>query len=273
MLISLFKSGSLALLLSGIIALFGDWGQVSHADLVLQRHPGSDSLCPLERLVLAYPEHLAGFEENVLIWKDSTRMIFDDSIPVKDWYTLNNFPDLEDQFRFPYMRGMEFDTPSFRFSPGTIRYEPFFKKMYGGDKDAVEKNLASVVWLPNTAQKNLKVTTVNDLHLRVQAISDELEARPALRKFFDNPAGVYNWRVIKGTTQLSMHSFGIAFDINAKQAHFWRWEDYPNDSNLVYKNKIPLEIVEVFEKYGFIWGGKWYRYDTMHFEYRPEFLL
>jgi hypothetical protein len=31
--------------------------------------------------------------------------------------------------------------------------------------------------------------------------------------------------------------------------------------------------VEIFEKHGFIWGGRWYHYDTMHFEYRPEILL
>jgi type I restriction enzyme R subunit len=24
--------------------------------------------------------------------------------------------------------------------------------------------------------------------------------------------------------------------------------------------------VQIFEKRGFIWGGKWYHYDTMHFE-------
>jgi hypothetical protein len=30
--------------------------------------------------------------------------------------------------------------------------------------------------------------------------------------------------------------------------------------------------VEVFERHGFIWGGKWNHYDTMHFEYRPELL-
>jgi hypothetical protein len=24
--------------------------------------------------------------------------------------------------------------------------------------------------------------------------------------------------------------------------------------------------------HGFIWGGYWYHYDTMHFEYRPELL-
>ena len=26
------------------------------------------------------------------------------------------------------------------------------------------------------------------------------------------------------------------------------------------------------EAEGFIWGGRWYHYDTMHFEYRPELL-
>jgi peptidoglycan LD-endopeptidase CwlK len=30
--------------------------------------------------------------------------------------------------------------------------------------------------------------------------------------------------------------------------------------------------VRVFEKHGFIWGGRWYHYDTMHFEYRPELI-
>ena len=33
---------------------------------------------------------------------------------------------------------------------------------------------------------------------------------------------------------------------------------------------IPVEIVEPVEAEGFSWGGKWYHYDTMHFEYRPE---
>jgi hypothetical protein len=41
----------------------------------------------------------------------------------------------------------------------------------------------------------------------------------------------------------------------------------------IQENRIPWEIVEVFEKHGFISGGKWYHYDTMHFEYRPELLL
>ena len=35
----------------------------------------------------------------------------------------------------------------------------------------------------------------------------------------------------------------------------------------------PKEVVKVFEKYGFIWGGKWHNYDTIHFEYRPELII
>jgi hypothetical protein len=34
-----------------------------------------------------------------------------------------------------------------------------------------------------------------------------------------------------------------------------------------------LELVLIFEKHSFVWGGKWCYYDTTHFEYRPEMLL
>jgi hypothetical protein len=33
-----------------------------------------------------------------------------------------------------------------------------------------------------------------------------------------------------------------------------------------------MEIVAIFERHGFIWGGRWSHFDTMHFEYRPELL-
>jgi hypothetical protein len=40
-----------------------------------------------------------------------------------------------------------------------------------------------------------------------------------------------------------------------------------------YRNRFPYEIVAIFERHGFIWGGKWGHFDTMHFEYRPELLI
>ena len=64
----------------------------------------------------------------------------------------------------------------------------------------------------------------------------------------------------------------MTIDINVAQSDYWR--NFKPDSKGVYsyRNRIPWKIVEIFEKYGFIWGGKWYHFDTMHFEYRPELL-
>ena len=101
---------------------------------------------------------------------------------------------------------------------------------------------------------------------------------PVYAIFLHNPGGTYSWRVIAHTIRLSNHSFGMALDINASQTQYWQWDlEQENrivskDAALTYRNTVPWQIVEIFEKYGFIWGGKWYHYDTMHFEYRPELM-
>ena len=82
----------------------------------------------------------------------------------------------------------------------------------------------------------------------------------------------YNCRAIAGTARPSAHGHGIAIDINVAWSNYWRYRR-TEAGEYSYENRIPWEIVEVFEKHGFIWGGKWYHYDTMHFEYRPELLL
>jgi hypothetical protein len=64
----------------------------------------------------------------------------------------------------------------------------------------------------------------------------------------------------------------MAVDIAVRRAHYWRWSRPDGSGAYPYQNAIPFEIVRIFEKHGFIWGGKWYHYDTMHFEYRPELL-
>ena len=65
----------------------------------------------------------------------------------------------------------------------------------------------------------------------------------------------------------------MTLDINTKYSNYWQWDCKCKNENtqLIYKNRIPKKLVMIFEKYGFIWGGNWYHYDTMHFEYRPEF--
>ena len=58
-------------------------------------------------------------------------------------------------------------------------------------------------------------------------------------------------------------------------SNYWQWDCKCTSEkvDLSHKNKIPQGIIDIFEKHGFIWGGKWYHYDTMHFEYRPELLF
>ena len=88
-----------------------------------------------------------------------------------------------------------------------------------------------------------------------------------LKRYAYPPAGTYNCRTVADTGQPSMHSWGSAIDINTAHADYWQWH-----SSGGYINRIPAEIVAIFERHGFIWGGKWAHYDTMHFEYRPELL-
>lgn len=224
--------------------------------------------------VKAYPDQIVRISKNQMIWKDSTIMRFDDG-QKKTFAELLLNADLEDQLTQKYPRTPQTKSPALNDDPGRFRYEPFFRKMYGATEAEVRTNLVEIVWLPKTLKKKLLVSKINDVHKHFQAVSDELERHPELMKYVNNPAGTFSWRVISGTNRLSMHSYGIAIDINLNLSHYWQWDCRCKDENtpLVYKNLIAAQVVEIFEKHGFIWGGKWYHYDTMHFEYRPELLL
>jgi hypothetical protein len=98
----------------------------------------------------------------------------------------------------------------------------------------------------------------------------DLEKLPAgMTQYLVPSAGTYNCRPIANTNRLSVHAFGAAIDINTQFSDYWEWSKGPGGSSK-WRNRIPGEIGEVFERHGFIWGAKWYHFDTMHFEYRPE---
>jgi hypothetical protein len=90
-----------------------------------------------------------------------------------------------------------------------------------------------------------------------------------LAEYAKNLGGTLNWRNVAGTQRLSNHSFAGAIDLNLDKSTYWRWQPaakLPTFSRLSF----PQPIIETFERHGFIWGGKWYHYDTMHFEYRTR---
>lgn len=106
----------------------------------------------------------------------------------------------------------------------------------------------------------------------VQAIFDEIYALDL--KFPIKDLRGYGYRKVGGvglsnSTLMSMHSFGIAIDINPG--------DYDNDYFLGAGNDlrdksnpycIPDEVIDIFAKYGWFWGGNFsICADTMHFQY------
>ncbi len=220
-------------------------------------------------LLQAYPGSLCAGDQHALMWCDGTRMSWDDGRQ-KSFDEKLRDPDLEDQLSLPYTPGR---TAEPRTDPGRIRYQPFFEKMYGASPAAVRARLKPVIWLPGVADRRIRITSINGVDRRLQQISAEILQlpQPIVAKMA-RVSGTFNWRKIKGTERLSPHSFGIAIDLGGRLGDYWRWDRPGPDGRLRYRNRIPLEVVEVFERHGFIWGGKWYHYDTMHFEYRPELL-
>jgi hypothetical protein len=229
----------------------------------------------MDRLVAAYPDFLSGHDENNLIWRDGERMGFDDGVQ-KTFAERLERPDIEDQFAFPYPLGEMLSDPEPDYDPGRFRNTAFFTKMYGDcrRRGEVQKRLVDVVWLPRHWGKKIKVTPVNGVAEKLQRVSEELDALPEdLQKYLKPPAGTYNCRDIANTSRTSAHGYGIAVDINSAHSDYWEWRGRRSADALEYRNRIPYEIAAIFEKHGFIWGGKWHHYDTMHFEYRPELLV
>ena len=71
---------------------------------------------------------------------------------------------------------------------------------------------------------------------------------------------------------MSMHGYAAAIDLNLEFSDYYCGMRGNRNGTFQYKNRMPIEIIEIFERHGFIWGGRWYHYDTMHFEYRPELI-
>jgi hypothetical protein len=197
----------------------------------------------------------------------------DDGTGPKSFDALLAAPDLEDIFAIPYPAG-DPAAPGIDEDPGRARPEAFFDKMYGNCRTGrLAADLVAVDWLPAKGGGKLEVTPVNGVADKLRAISAELDRLPASFDDYLRPvAGSYNCRTIAGTRRTSTHGHGIAVDLALKQADYWRWTKPDAAGRYAWRNRIPIEIVRIFERHSFIWGGRWYHFDTMHFEYRPELL-
>ncbi len=225
----------------------------------------TDKLTILQKI---YPDHILKIEKNKLILSNKQELVIDDGRSKNHQTKLQN-PDIEDMLSQNYPLGECLNKNlQVNFDPGRIRNERLMKHLYGSNPKEIQKNLTSVNWF---GQK-LKFTKKHNAHKALIKVRDELAKYKALKKYLTPSAGTFNWRKISGTKRLSVHSFAAAIDINIKYAHYWRWSGDKPGKVRSYKNKVPEKIINIFENNGFIWGGKWYHYDTMHFEYRPELI-
>ena len=149
------------------------------------------------------------------------------------------------------------------------------------DRDSAWRRVKTTYFL------GLKAEIHRDLLEDLAAVEEEIQAGmerdPQLAAFVKSIRQLsgYNWRRIDGTSSLSYHAYGAALDLvpasyGGKQA-YWRWAlpNFPEWYSLPYSSRFmpPAAFVQAFERHGFVWGGKWLFYDTIHFEYRPEILV
>ena len=195
----------------------------------------------------------------VVPWDDGRKKTLDERL---------DDPDVEDVLALPYPRGAPAPVTVVNLDPGRVRHEGVLRARYGIDEAAVRAALVDVDFVGQRVRVHRLVAPAL---ARVAARLAVLVARdPALGRFVVGAlGGTMNWRVVAGTHRLSPHAFGTAIDIVTSTSDYWRWQAGPGGT-IAWRNQIPAVVVDAFEAEGFAWGGRWFHYDTMHFEYRPE---
>lgn len=133
---------------------------------------------------------------------------------------------------------------------GTFRYRVIGGGRIAPDSGWVATNIRSEV-VPILGA----VTCHRDLFPQLRAALLEVQSRGLAAEI--NPeeyAGCYYPRFIANTTSLSNHSFGLALDLNVPG----------NGRGTV--GEMDRDVVAIFKKWGFGWGGDWRYTDPMHFE-------
>ena len=188
------------------------------------------------------------------------------SLVLDDGTSVPYSPDVEDLYEIVYPTGTIQPITQVDFDPGRVRIDSLMLSTYGKTAADVQHAIVSVRLGGKWFGVHQKIAQpLKRVAARLEKLHDA-----SLARFFESPGGTFNWRKIAGTDELSMHAWAIAIDLDTARSHYWRNER--QDRPLVWKNSYPQSIVDAFEAEGFIWGGRWYHFDTMHFEYRPELL-
>ena len=165
-------------------------------------------------------------------------------------------PDVKDIFSLRYRTGPIKPITDENEDPGRVRVDALYAAAYPPAQLRRGTFMGHKVELSDKA-----LAALGRVEKRLAALRDR-----SVAKFWQRLGGTLNDRTIAGTDRKSAHAWGLAIDLDPSLSNYWRWEKGG------WKNRLPQALVDAFEAEGFIWGGRWYHFDTMHFEYRPEIL-
>ncbi len=229
-----------------------------------------DLLC----LMLAYPEYVEGIEKDekgcvYVRMKTGKKIIYDDKESKTAAEKLNR-ADLQDTLQEAYPLGGRTVLMENNRDPGRYRCYELLNQVYGGNRSVIEKRLKSTSF----AYESILFNSTNNAAAALEKTGLKLASlmkEPRIFKAIYPGSGTYNYRVIAGTSNLSPHAYGIAIDLARDPRDYWQWA--AREAGAKRLKDYPSEVVEAFEENGFIWGGKWWHFDILHYEYRPEIIL
>src|SRR5574344_841589 len=158
-----------------------------------------------------------------------------------------------------------------------------FSAIYDADsRDSAEKHLCRVMFLGKNVTVNERIVqplAEIEEKIRKVALSD-----PSVASFRNSllSADAYSWSADRNGEEDAFHSFGAAVDVLPKGwgrlVVYWKFEkDRKGDEWIrippAERWSPPEKVIRIFEEEGFIWGGSWTGWNTMHFEYRPEQII
>jgi flavodoxin len=286
----------------------GAWAETALAELGLRRAAGGDQAEDMTKLfAAAYSERLgpAVFQDgDWTLEMDGTRWRYawGRFLPQED---AGRPSDFRPQFLYRYSPeppgGPDETSPwrdtanriiSRRFSgsyslyrisvnPGATR-SPFFETIW--QARTREEAFSRQKWInflgwPVRIHQGIEAP-LGRVEARIQELVDD---NPEISVWLKNLASItgWNWRNVAGSANRSFHAYGVAVDLlmkpQAGMETYWQWtaargidwRSVPAEK----RQNPPAAAIRAFEEQGFIWGGRWSRYDTMHFEYHPELLI
>lgn len=225
-------------------------------------------------LMMAYPDYVSGIKKDgksvYVVTATGGEILYDD-LKSKSFNEKLGNADIQDMMELSYPLDSIDTLMGENCDPGRIRCYAFLHAIYGSSQRDIEANLKSVNLGTGAYPFNANNGAAQALAAAFSDVSELIQSTPEVYSFVYPLNGTYNYRYISGTNQLSPHAFAIAIDLKRDNCDYWQWANREQGQSRL--DAYPTALVEVFERHGFIWGGKWFHFDFLHFEYRPELII